>query len=198
MQTTILALLLGFLTLGTGLAQGFKKDTKVKITPYISVTLPAGFAPMPDMLIVRKYGAYRPPLAMYTSMDEVADFGVNKLVNRSLKAQTDADFYEQDLQILAGFYKSTILALHSNVVFLQEGIREVNGKRVIIYEFVGEVKDEEKSLMMGKPQMVRQYSHLRYAVINNEVHIFNFNCPAQVRDKWQPIGQRIMDSLELQ
>ena len=197
MIKNIFMLMLVMLISFTSFAQYKKtKFNKIKIADFVQVSIPEGFTEMPPELYSRKYNAYRPPIAIYTSEDQNADFGVNESVNRSLKAFARSDWNAKDLEMIKGIYKASIAGMHSEVTFIQDKVESINGRNYAILEFVGAVKDEDKAITFNnKP--VRQYSYLMYTVKEGRILIFNFNCPVQIQNQWQDIAKQIMSSVSI-
>ncbi|GAB4411070.1 MAG: hypothetical protein OHK0053_37900 [Microscillaceae bacterium] len=171
------------------------KMVKTKVNDYISLLLPSDFSLMPAEEYARRFGAYRPPLAMYQNQDGNVHFGINQSQNRSLRAYAEADFKAEDLEMLKGMYKASIAALHTEVNFLQDKVINLNKRDYIVLEFVGLVKDEDNAFGSGK--VLRQYSYLMYTVENDQVLVFNFTCPQLIQQKWAPVAQQIMQSLKV-
>ncbi len=170
----ILAFLLGILLLSTASVPKLRPQ---KIAEGVTVSLPSDFVPMSDNDIAQRYPSTKKPLAMYTSLDRVVDFGVN---------ESKATFPGSDLNILKEFYQSTILSLYNKVDFMQKGVIQPIKKRdYIVFEFTSEIDKTYK------------YTYLQYALINNKVFIFNFSCPQEYKDKWQETAKAIMQTVKL-
>ena len=170
----ILAFLLGLLLLSTASVPKLRPQ---KIAEGVTVSLPSDFVPMSDNDIAQRYPSTKKPLAMYTSLDRVVDFGVN---------ESKATFPGSDLNILKEFYQSTILSLYNKVDFIQKGVIQPIKKRdYIVFEFTSEIDKTYK------------YTYLQYALINNKVFIFNFTCPQEYKDKWQETAKAIMQTVKL-
>ena len=148
-----------------------------KIAEGVTVSLPSDFVPMSDNDIAQRYPSTKKPLAMYTSLDRVVDFGVN---------DSKAKFPGSDLNILKDFYLSTILSLYNKVDFIQKGlIQPIKKRNYIVFEFTSEIDQTHK------------YTYLQYALINNRVFIFNFTCPQEYMGKWQATAKAVMQTLKL-
>lgn len=172
------------------------KFNKVKINEAISVSLPESFEVMDEVMYSRKYGAYRPPIAIYTSNREEADFGINESVNRSLQAFASSDWKMEDMEMIKGVYKASIAGIHSEVAFIQDDIREINGRPFIVLELLGAVRDEDKAVSFNRSAK-RQYYYIQYTVYNGKILIFNFNCPGALKQRWQNSAREIMDSIKI-
>jgi hypothetical protein len=187
---TFIVLLPSFLTAQTA------KLVKTKINETLTVSIPADFTMMAENVYTKKYGAYRPPIAIYTSPNGYADFGINESINRSLKAFNKSDFKEEDLTMLKSMYKSSVMAMHSEVSFTQDKIETINGRKFLVLEFVGVVRDEDKAITIGNSEK-KHYNYLMYSVEEGKVLIFNFNCPANMRSQWQATAKDIMQSIKI-
>lgn len=171
-----------------------QKLKKIKVNEAISVALPPDFELMNDDMYARKYGAYRPPLAMYTDPQGNVDFGVNKTVNRSLLGGASTNWSEEDLKMIKGLYKASIAGMHNDVKFLQDKIATINKKQFIVLEFVGSVKDEETSFQVNtRPR--KQYSYIQYAIEEGKILVFNFTCPHEIMPEWRGTAQKVMKSV---
>lgn len=161
---------------------------KVKITKNISAQLPKVLTPMTDDMLADKYASYRKPLAMYADQTGLVNFGVN---------MTNALGVEDDLPILKGMYKGSISSLYSKVEFIQDTIQTINKRKFIVFEFVSRIEalPEEKETIKSRP--IKQYHYIQYAIIDKRVYIFNFNCPENLKEIWQPLAKKIMQTIKI-
>lgn len=122
---------------------------------------------------------------MWTSLDRTVDFGLN--VSKS-------NWAGSDFQVLQKLYKSTILQMYSNVVFLHEGIEKINGKDFILFEFE------------SSEEGVKKYTYLAYTIIRNakdkenrtnRVYIFNFSTGGEKKKEWQETAGAIIHSIKI-
>jgi hypothetical protein len=178
-------------------AQKAPKLVKTKVSEKIQVKLPDDFIVMSPDMYAKKYGAYRSPIGIYTNkVTQDADFGVNEAVNRSLLAHSNAEWEEKDMLMLKDIYKGSIKAMHDQVEFLQDKINIIQKRKFITLEFVASVKDEEGKISMRSKEK-KQYSYIQYTVEQGKILIFNFNCPANRRNLYQPVAQEIMQSIKI-
>lgn len=162
------------------------KMKKVKLTEGITVQMPEDFRPMTDDEIAQRYFTYRKPVAMFTDRRVIVDFGLN--------ISTTTWKYE-DLPILKGFYKASIMELFTKVNILKEEIETINGHKYAVFEFISEVRSEPNAMIKRAPKV--NYTHLLYTVINEKVYIINFTCPSEVQREWRPIAQAIMKTIRV-
>ncbi len=161
------------------------KMARKSVARTITILMPDDFRTMTDQELAAKYFTYRKPLAMFTNQDHTVDFGFNVSATR---------WNYNDLELLQKFYKSTIQNLYTNITMVQEGIKEINKKKYIVFEFVSEVKADQNNPIQ---QSKRAYTYLLYTIVEEEVYIFNFTTPASLRNYWSPIAGEMMKSLKL-
>ncbi len=160
---------------------------RLKITKEISMLVPESFVPMSQSDIISKYVSARQPLAMFTSADRRVDLGIN---------QNSSMWKESDLSILKDFYKAGILNLFTEVKFMKDEIREISGRKFVVFEFVSRVVDEENSIS-GLGTAVSNYTYIMYTLYEDRVLLFNFNCPQSERVKWQLAAGQMMESVRI-
>ncbi|MFT6882966.1 MAG: hypothetical protein ACI83W_001034 [Marinoscillum sp.] len=162
------------------------KLSKTKITKEISIGVPETFVDMSTGERVSKFVSARAPIAMFTSQDRLVDLGIN---------QNSTTWPDGDLEILRSFYKANISNLFTEVKFIQEDIREINGRDFIILEFVSKITDEESTF--GGNASISKYSYIQYTIYNNRVLLFNFSCPSRIRSEWEATAKEIMGSIQI-
>lgn len=160
------------------------KLVKTKIGKSITVSLPDDFMLMSQSEIRSKYVSAREPMALYSDESRNVDFTVNVAYS-----QWDAN----DLELMKSFYKSNIMGLYDEVHFLQEDIREINGRRFAVFEFVSSVKGESDSPLNSNA--IGRYTYIQYTIVNNKTVLFNLSCPTHLRDIWGPLARQIMNSV---
>ena len=157
---------------------------KVKVNEHITMAMPSDFRPMTDDEIADRYFTMTRPLALFTNSETAVDLGVNKSITR---------WRSQDLQIMADFQKSNIFSLYDKVDVIKEGIKEVNGRQFAFIEFVSSV-EEAKDAMIKKGS-IRKYTYIQYTILNGFSLVFNFTCPSNIQNQWQPQMDGIMNNI---
>lgn len=162
------------------------KMVKTKISDGINMLLPEGFVPLTEADINVKYVSTKPPVAAYTNYDRNVDLGINIAYSR---------WNNEDIEIMKGFYKSNIMGLYDQVQFLKEDVEEINGRKFAVFEFLSTVEDEEGTTF--NQQAISKYHRIQYAIVKSKTVLFNFNCPAMLKDKWAPIAREMMSSIKI-
>jgi hypothetical protein len=158
----------------------------VKIAKNLTASLPADFGIMPDELIASRYPAQRKPIAAYTGGNSQTDFMVT---------EKPSTFANTDLPMLQKFYKPAILSMYSEVEFIREEIKPINGHDFLVFEFVSTVKDDDRK--KNKLAPIRKYTIVQYLIHNEKLLIFTFNCPVVLKPEWQPTANKIMRSIKI-
>ena len=161
------------------------KLVRTKIDNGISFGLPSNMHAMTDVEIASKYVSYRDALGFYTDEDRMADFIIN---------HSATPWSPNDIEMLKDVYKSSIYNLYTEVDMIREEIREVHGRKFIIYEFISSVSEENS--MVQKADIVA-YNFVGYTIVKNKVYVFTFSCPKRLQPKWQNTAQAMMDSIKI-
>lgn len=123
-------------------------------------------------------------LATFNSRDGDIDLGIN---------QAQLRWGASDLSLLSQFYKANILNLYDNVSMHDEGIKEIDGKQFIVFEFTGTFVDEANAFSATKQKS--DYTYIMYTVNDSGVLVFRFTAPARTRSYWQRTVREIMGSI---
>ena len=163
------------------------KLVKINIAGDIIVSIPESFTVMTPEDVNQRYKSYRKPIALYTDPSRLVDFGVNFAFSK---------WAVGDLEILGKFYKSSLLNLYTEVEFINEGMKSINGKEYVHFEFISTISStEDNSMVILKP--IKKYTQLLYTVDKGRTIIFNFSCPADQQLLWQSDASRIMASVNI-
>ena len=164
-------------------AQG--KLLKTKVNDDITMLLPQEFTSMSDGERIDKFVSSRTPLAIYTSQDRTVDFAINTNI---------MPWVDGDEEKLRSFYKGTYETLFDEVKYFQDTVKEINGKKFIVFEFESSLADENAFSGTKKESY---YSYIQYTSYKNQVLLFNFGCkPRQMRE-WQPVAGEMMESVRV-
>ena len=96
---------------------------------------------------------------------------------------------------MKSFYKSTIMGLYDEVQFINEDIREINGRNFAVFEFLSTVVDEEGTTI--NPGAISKFVRIQYTIVESKTVLFNFSCPARQKDRWAPIAKEILESVKI-
>ncbi|HAS45322.1 MAG TPA: hypothetical protein DCS93_32865 [Microscillaceae bacterium] len=187
-----------------------QKLKKTKINEEITMKLPEDFVAMSDREYRQEFAGYRKPIAMYRHENSKTTFGINTAMthvppgtrqtfvdNKGKLRKHQAEWSINDLKMMKSLYKSTILRLHSNVRFKQDKIEMIRKRNFVVMEFVGVIKNEEKSMIGKNKGTLRQYSYLMYTVKDSKIYIFNFTCPAKRLSRWKKTVYDMMHSIRI-
>ena len=155
-----------------------------KINDEISYVVPESFNLMSKGDRIEKYVSSREPLAMHSSVDGEINYGVN---------WNPMQWMDGDEQMIHDFYKASILSMFDQVEFIQNEIKEINGKKFVVFEFISMLRTE--NAFSNKSS--RNYTYIQYTSYNEQVLLFNFACKARLMNQWQPVANDIMNSVKV-
>lgn len=158
--------------------------TNVEIKGGITLKIPLEFIEMNAQDFRNKFISYRAPKAGYTTIDRRVDLVVN--VNPT-------PWMDQDIALLKQFYQNNIRNLFDEVEFIQEEVKEINGRSYAVFEFVSTVKGDANSI--HKQAAVVDYTWVQYTIKDQQAYVFTFHCPAGIRDQWDQTAGEIMTSI---
>lgn len=159
---------------------------KVKVSDDITVSIPKDWRPMDGLDFTERYPSVRAPLAAYTNPDRTVDFSVNISATR---------WPDGNLEIASKFFKSSLTNMFDRVTMIDEGIREVNGKKLIYFEFESRVNGNKNQL--GNADPVLKYSYLQYLVQPQRTLVFSFNCDRRDRQVWEKSARAMMENVKV-
>ena len=175
-----------FLLLGsiTGFSQKF---SKVKVGPdeKIILQIPDDFVSLTDQQRMEQVYSTKVPLAMFANETQEATLGINYNIMQ---------WTEKDTELVYGFYKASISNLFDEIDFIQDEIKTINGRKYIVFEFVGTIKNDNQ---FSSKAAQKNYSYIQYTSWNDQVLLFNFSCRARLRNQWELIAKEVMESITL-
>jgi hypothetical protein len=162
-----------------------EKLVKEEVADGVTLRIPSTFINMSSNERIQKFVSSREPLAVYTSEDRFADFAVN---------QNTMQWTQKDTELIYGFYKASINSLFDEVRFIQDTIREINGKEFIVFEFESVLKDDN---VFKSSKGERNYTYIQYTSFNDQVLLFNFGCKSRFKNQWEGTVKEIMESVTI-
>ena len=163
-----------------------QKMVKTKVTDNITLMLPEDFYAMSPDDIAQRYPSVRKPIGAYTNSSRMVDFSVNESATR---------WREQDTPMAKDFFKASLLNLYDEVEMIQEGVRTINKRNYIYFEFDSTIEGDKYSLDKKNP--VRTYTYIQYLIMNGKTLVFSFNCPYKFKDKWKEAAGEVMESIKV-
>lgn len=162
------------------------KLVKTKISKDITVSIPRGWRPMDGLDFSERYPSIRAPLGAFTNEDRLADFSINISATQ---------WPDTNLEIAKKFFKSGILNMFDRVEFINEGIKEIRGRKFIYFEF--ESRTNGNRTQEGASDPVLRYTYLQYLIEPKRTLVFSFNCPKREKEQWQNTAGAIMKSVRI-
>ena len=162
------------------------KLVKTKVTDQITVLIPKDWKPMDGFDFTERYPSVRAPLAAYTNEARNVDFSVNISATR---------WPDSNLEIAQKFFKSSLTNMFDRVEMLGEGIRLINGKKFIFFEFESRVNGNKNQ--EGSSDPVLKYTYLQYLIEPHRTLVFSFNCGRRDRPAWESLAEVMMKSIKV-
>ncbi len=161
------------------------KLSTVKLAPGLSVAVPQGFTPLPDEGIAMKFPSPRKPLAVFSNPSGRVDYSI------SVRPTT----FGPDYTVLLAMYKASVQRLYTKVEFLTQEVRKVNGRDLVVLEFVSTLGDNRHTTTQLAP--LKKYEYIEYAVQGEQLYIFSFSAPAEEQAQWRPVAQAALSGISL-
>lgn len=162
------------------------KLVKIKVADGITVSIPKDWRPMDGLDFSERYPSVRAPLAAYTNEERNADFSVNISATR---------WPDSNLEIAREFFKSSIANMVDRIEMLDEGIREIGGKKFIYFEFESRINGSKDQL--GNSDPILKYTYLQYLIEPGRTLVFSFNCSRRERPAWQSSADAMMKGISV-
>ena len=162
------------------------KLVKTKITDDITVSVPKDWKPMDGLDFLERYPSVRAPIAAFTNEERDADFSVNISATR---------WPDTNLELAQKFFKASLSNMFDRVQIINEGTRELRGKKFIYFEFESRVNGNKRE--EGNADPVLKYTYLQYLIEPHRTLVFSFNCARSDRPAWEASADAIMNSVKV-
>jgi hypothetical protein len=162
------------------------KLVKNKVGSDITWSIPEDFIAMTPEDIVQRMPSVRAPLAAYSNLER----------DMELTITTSATQWpDQNLPVAQSFFRSGLRNLFDRVDILKEEIKEINGKKFIVFEIETRMNGNKNNEAQKQP--ILKYTYIQYLVQKDRTLVFSFICPARVKSDWQPVATAIMNSVKV-
>jgi hypothetical protein len=161
------------------------KLMKVKVNDALTISVPREWNPMDAMDFTQRYPSVRAPLAAYTNVDRTIDFSVNISATQ---------WPDKDAELAQKFFKASLMTMFDRVEMIDEGVREVNKKKFIFFEFDSRINGTRQE---GQKDPVLRYTYIQYLLQADKTLVFSFNCPRREKQEWQETARLMMNSVKV-
>lgn len=175
-----------FLIIPACIAADRPRLVKIKVNDAITVLVPKEWSVMDDLDIIQRYPSVRAPIAAYTNMERVADFSIN--ISATQWPDNNAEMAQK-------FFKAGILNFFDRVDMIDEGIRELSGKKFIYFEFDSRVNGSKQG--EGYTEAVVRYSYIQYLIEPGRALVFSFSCPKRQKEELQETAREMMNGIKV-
>ncbi len=168
-----------------GVSASSQKLFPVDINEEISMKISSEFVNMSNKDRMEKIASSKIPFATFSTESQDATLSIN---------DNPMQWTSQDTEVVYGFYKASVNALFDEIKFIQDGIKEINGREFIVFEFVSTVRDDN---VFSSGRGERNYTYIQYTSFNDQVLLFNFGCPARLQFEWEDVAEEMMQSVKI-
>lgn len=140
----------------------------------VEILIPKEFKPMSDQMARSKYPSSNRPNLIYTDEDGAVNVAFNHTQNKATQAQMDA--YKQSLV-------SSLKKSYPAAKWKEDGVKQINGRKVGYAEFVTPAIDQEV------------YNLMFFTDLDGKLLLCTFNCTTKQLGNWQTSAKQIMNSL---
>jgi hypothetical protein len=102
---------------------------------------------------------------------------------------------DTNLEIAQKFFKSSLSNMFDRVQIINEGTRELRGKKFIYFEFESRVNGNKRE--EGSADPVLKYTYLQYLIEPHRTLVFSFSCSRSDRPAWEVSADAIMKSIKV-
>ncbi len=162
-----------------------QKMASTKIGENITMKIPTGFLSMSNRDRMEKIASSKIPLATYSTESQEVTLSIN---------DNPMQWTSEDTKVVYGFYKASVNALFDEVKYIQDTIKQINGREFIVFEFVSTVRDDN---VFSSRSGERNYTYIQYTSYNDQVLLFNLGCPARMQLEWEDAAEEIMQSIRI-
>jgi hypothetical protein len=157
-----------------------------KLPNGVSISVPNDWRPMDGLDFTERYPSVRAPIAAFTDGERLVDFSVNISATQ---------WPDANLDMASKFFKSSVMNMFNRVEMIDEGTKEVHGKKFIFFEFESRVSGNRRDEAQTDP--VLKYTYLMYYVETGRTLVFSFNCPRRDKEAWQPVAREMMGKVKI-
>jgi hypothetical protein len=174
------------LILAPWIAPGQHKLTKIKVNETLTVQVPKDWTAMDEMDVTQRYPSVRAPIAAYTNYERVADFMVNISATQ---------WPDDNVELAKEFFKAGVMNMFDKVEMIDEGVREISGKKFIFFEFGSRVNGSRSQEELREP--ILRYTYIQYLIQPGQALVFSFSCPHRIKDEWQATARTMMKGIKV-
>jgi hypothetical protein len=176
------------------------KLKKVKIGN-VSLEVPATFEKLDQQTSQGEYSGKSAPIGVYRSPRDKSAISIYHTAD-SVRAKTikyqkqkgaTLDF-DRDLQMEYAFKKSSFSGKFKEINFIQDGVKNVNGKDFIYFEFDGTIEATDR---LGRKSLTKVYNYMLYTYVKENIYSINFICKGDLKEEYQATIQQVMQTVKV-
>jgi hypothetical protein len=162
------------------------KLVKMKLEDGTRISIPEGWRPMDDADFRDRYPSVRAPIAAFTDDQRVVDFSVNISATR---------WPDTNHALAKQFFKASLMNMFDKVTMIDEGVRELHGKKFIYFEFESRINGNRQK--EGEQNPVVKYTYQQYYLTPGRTLVFSFNSPQRLKEEWHVAAKEMMMAIRV-
>lgn len=166
---------------------------KIKPGKGISMEVPKDFIKLSEEDVIKKFGMFNLPLAVYTDPTGKTSLSIN-FKQDTIKYRGTKGIKRFDPLMERLFLKSTIKQTFKNVSFELDTVFSVNGKNFLAVEFDGTLEGKDSK---GNETLTKSYNYILHGFDKNKKFIFNFGTPLDEKKKRQKATRKMFQSIKI-
>jgi hypothetical protein len=167
----------------------------------VSMQVPAAFELLDEQTKNGEYSGKNAPIAVYRSprdksaitIYQTADSVRVKTIKYQKQQGRNVEF-ERDLQMEYAFKKSGFSGKFKEINFIDDGIKDINGKDFIYFEFDGVIEATDR---MGRQSFTKIYNYMLYTYEKDNIYSISFICNDNLKDDYQEIIRKAMQTVKV-
>lgn len=167
----------------------------------IQMQVPETFEALDEQARINEYAGKNTPIAVYRSPRDKSALTIYQVSDSSMIQQAQEQrkrgynmSFQKDLKMEAAFKKSSIMSKFQEVTFIDEGIKTINGKEVIVFEFEGIMEGKDKR---GGSTLSQVYNYMVHGYDKHHSVSVGFICDKRVKDEYTETVHKMMNSIKI-
>ncbi len=156
--------------------EGIEFEEKSLLDDRIKMRLPKNFKVMSPEIASLKYPYEKKPYPIFTNETATKNISFN---------YTDGGVSEKEIGGFRDSMRLVLERLQPSAVWLEDGIMELNGKKLSFFEFISQALD------------ANLYNLMFFAELDGKALICAVNCVEEEMEDWMPVARGMMSSFKV-
>ncbi len=167
----------------------------------VAMQVPATFEELDELTRHGEYSGKNAPIAVYRSPRDKSAIAIYHTADsirvKTIKYQKhlgrDARF-DRDLQLEYAFKKASFSGKFQEINFIQDGVKTINGKEFIYFEFDGVIEAVDR---LGRKSLTKVYNYMLYTYVKENIYSISFICSDKLKGDYQETIGKVMETVKV-